>query len=204
MMSFDQFIFEVCEHPLISAGVVFLSWFFVRRFIRRLFRPRFPQTFTARVTYVCDGDSMWVKPRWGHRTKLRLIGMDAPETEQAFGRDATEVLTKKIGGTTVFVTAVGVDPYGRLISRVQLGKTDVSEFMIKEGLAWPYTRYFSRLSQNDVVRYTAAGDSARKARRGLWQETNPLPPWTWREQHRSWWSRFLFWFTRWIKRLTGG
>ncbi len=204
MMSFDQFIFEVCEHPLMSAGVVVLSWFFVRHFIRRLFRPRFPQTFRARVTYVCDGDSIWVKSRWGHRTKLRLIGMDAPETEQAFGRDATEVLTKKIGGTTVFVTAVGVDPYGRLISRVQLGKTDVSEFMIKEGLAWPYTRYFSRLSQNDVVRYTAAGDSARKARRGLWQETNPLAPWIWREQHRSWWSRFLFWLTRWIKRFMGG
>lgn len=204
MMSFDQFIFEVCEHPLMSAGVVVLSWFFVRHFIRRLFRPRFPQTFRARVTYVCDGDSIWVKSRWGHRTKLRLIGIDAPETEQAFGRDATEVLTKKIGGTTVFVTAVGVDPYGRLISRVQLGKTDVSEFMIKEGLAWPYTRYFSRLSQNDVVRYTAAGDSARKARRGLWQETNLLAPWTWREQHRSWWSRFLFWLTRWIKRFMGG
>lgn len=47
MMSFDQFIFEVCEHPLMSAGVVVLSWFFVRHFIRRLFRPRFPQTFRA-------------------------------------------------------------------------------------------------------------------------------------------------------------
>ena len=204
MMSFDQFIFTAADHPLISAGVVLFVWLLVRRFIRRLFRPRFPRTFTARVTYVCDGDSVWVKPRWGRRTKLRLIGMDAPETEQAFGRDATEVLTKKIGGTTISVTAVGVDPYGRLISRVQLGNTDVSEFMIKAGLAWPYTRYFSRLSQNDVVRYTAAGDSARKARRGLWQEANPLAPWTWRERHRSWWSRFLFWLTRWVKRLMGG
>ena len=135
MMSFDQFIFGVCEHLLISAGVVVLSWFCVRRFIRRLFRPRFPQTFTARVTYVCDGDSMWVKPRWGHRTKLRLIGMDAPETEQAFGRDATEVLTKKIGGTTVFVTADGVDPYGRLISSVQLGGGLASSSGSRAGLS---------------------------------------------------------------------
>ncbi len=76
--------------------------------------------------------------------------------------------------------------------------------MIKEGLAWPYTRYFSRLSQNDVVRYTAAGDSARKARRGLGQETNPLDPWRWREQLRSSGSLFLFWLTRWIKRFMGG
>lgn len=204
MTDFDRFIFEAAEHPLMSFVLVILFWFLGRRFIKRLFRPRFPRTFSARVTYVCDGDSVWVKPRWGRRTKLRLIGMDAPETEQAFGRDATEVLRKKIAGAWVSVTAVGVDPYGRLISRVELGRTDVSEFMIKEGFAWAYRRYFARLSQKDVVRYSAAETSAREARRGLWQEKNPSAPWTWREEHRTLWTRFLFWLTRWLTRLLGG
>ena len=204
MTDFDLFIFEAAEHPLLCAGAVGLVWLVCRRLIRYLFRPRFPRTFTARVTYVCDGDSIWVKPRWNRHTKLRLIGMDAPETEQAFGRDATETLRRKIAGETVTVTAVGVDPYGRLISRILLGRTDISEFMIKEGLAWPYQRYYARLTQNEVVRYNAAYESAKKARRGLWQEKNPLAPWTWREQHRTWWTRFLFWFTRWLKRLWKG
>ncbi len=203
MTDCNDLIFVAAEHPAATAGVFLLLYLLLHLAAKRLFRPRFPRKFKARVVHVCDGDSIWVKQRWGRRVKLRLIGMDAPETEQAFGRDATDCLKRKIAGEAVDVTAVGVDPYGRLVSRVMLGKTDVSEFMIREGLAWPYWRYFSRLTQDETVRYNAACESAKKKRKGLWQEANPLAPWTWRENHRSWIARLLYALRRFLRRLVG-
>lgn len=173
----------------------------LRRALKPLFRPRFPRHFTARTTYVCDGDSIWVAPRWGGRRKLRLLGMDAPETDQAFGPEATRCLRRKLSGAVLDVTALGVDPYGRLISRVMIGRTDVSEFMIREGLAWPYRRYYRRLSQEEALRYDAACRMAKSKRLGLWREKNPTPPWVWRERQRTWLSRFWFWLSRLWKRF---
>ena len=203
MMDWNELIFTAADHPAATASVFLAAYVLLHLAVKRLFRPRFPRKFKARVVHVCDGDSIWVKQRFGRRVKLRLIGIDAPETEQAFGRDATECLKRKIAGEAVDVTAVGVDPYGRLVSRVMLGKTDVSEFMIREGLAWPYWRYFARLSQDDAVRYNTACESAKKKKKGLWQETNPLAPWTWRENHRSWLARLLYAMRRLFRRLFG-
>lgn len=45
--------------------------------LRTLFRPHFPKRFRAKVVWVCDGDTVWVR-RFFARRKIRLLGMDAP------------------------------------------------------------------------------------------------------------------------------
>ena len=57
-----------------------------------LFHPRLPWLFKAKVQHVCDGDSIWVKTWYGRRVKLRLAGIDAPESEQSYGEVSQRVL----------------------------------------------------------------------------------------------------------------
>lgn len=61
-------------HPFIAGAVLILCLIVLERLTRR----KWPWRFKATVTYVCDGDSVWVKRTIGGRTKLRLLGMDAP------------------------------------------------------------------------------------------------------------------------------
>lgn len=166
--------------------------------LRRLLKRRpFPKKFEASVQFVCDGDSVWVKRNGGGRVKLRLAGMDAPETEQAFGRESAECLARLIAGKRVRVTAVSSDEYGRWVSFVAVGRTDVGLEMIRLGCAWAYGRYFYLLSPENRRLYASAQAEAQRTRRGLWQDPEPEAPWQWRERHRSLWQKFL----RWLKRL---
>ncbi len=158
---------------------------------------RFPRTFTGRCVRVCDGDTIWVKCGfWGRRRKLRLIGMDAPETEQPYGPESQKHLARLALDRKVSVTAIGFDPYGRWISRVRAGRTDLSLAMIRAGLAWPYFHYFRNLTKAEQEAYRSAWEAARSARKGLWADRKPEPPWNWRRRHRSLLRRFVLWLLR--------
>jgi endonuclease YncB( thermonuclease family) len=54
---------------------------------------------------------------------------------------------------------------------------DVAGEMLDAGLAWHFARY-----SNDRD-YAAAERRARDAKRGLWQDRDPIPPWEWRQAH---------------------
>lgn len=155
-----------------------------------------PWQFRARVTYVCDGDSIWVKTWYGRRVKLRLLGMDAPESEQAFGSESQRMLARLIGGKRIEVRAVDRDIYGRYVSGIRCRGEDICLRMIEEGLAWPYFRFFGQLTHEEVRAYKEAFLAAKRERRGLWREAHPEAPWNWRKRHRSWWTRFVFWLKR--------
>lgn len=155
-----------------------------------------PWQFRARVTYVCDGDSIWVKTWYGRRVKLRLLGIDAPETEQAFGGMSQIILARMIEGRRIDVAAVDRDIYGRYVSALLCDGEDVCLRMIERGAAWPYFHYFNRMPRDVAQRYRHAFELARRDRIGLWQEENPEAPWNWRKRHRSWWTRFVFWLRR--------
>ncbi len=77
--------------------------------------------------------------------------------------------------------AEGRDRYGRLLGWVELpGGSTLNETLVAEGLAWHYRRYAPR-----EARLARLEEEARAARRGLWQEANPVPPWQWRRPARS-------------------
>lgn len=71
------------------------------------------------------------------------------------------------------------DRYGRLVARVRCREQDASEFMVRSGFTWFFTRYGKDM---EVQRLETA---ARSRRLGLWADPNPVAPWEWRRQRRQ-------------------
>jgi endonuclease YncB( thermonuclease family) len=63
---------------------------------------------------------------------------------------------------------------------VRLAGRDMNLHMVDLGLAWHYEQYADEQSPGDREVYSAAEKAARDARRGLWSEPEPIPPWEWR------------------------
>lgn len=179
-------------HPFIAGAVLILCLIVLERLTRR----KWPWRFKATVTYVCDGDSVWVKRTIGGRMKLRLLGMDAPESEQEYGQLSQEYLDGLIGGQTVEVEAIGADIYGRWLARIKFRRQDVSLQMIEAGMAWPYYASFHNLTPAERSAYRAAAFEAKRYGRGLWRSERPEAPWTWRQRNRSLWQRLLLWISK--------
>lgn len=134
-----------------------------------------PETFSGRVVAVTDGDTLGVL-RSGKEVKVRLHGIDAPESGQAFGATAKQFASEKTFGKIVTVRVTDTDRYGRLVGEVTLvGGTSLNEQLVKNGLAWWYHQYGAKervLAEAEI--------DARAARRGLWADANPTPPWAFR------------------------
>lgn len=133
----------------------------------------------ASVVAVLDGDTIDVEHN-GTKERIRLNGIDAPETGQDYGRRATEFLGDLIGTQTVTIRSHGVDSHGRTIGDVVLpdGKLANHE-MVKAGLAWWYCRYSASEALRDLQ------IEAREAKRGLWRDPVPIPPWVYRKLQRK-------------------
>lgn len=136
--------------------------------------------FSGRVVGVSDGDTITVLHD-GKGEKIRLHGIDCPEKSQAFGQAAKKFTSDLVFETTVTVDIVDRDRYGRTVGVVNLpdGKV-LNRELVGAGMAWWYNRY---ASQDAVLERLQ--QEARAARRGLWQEKDPVPPWKWRSQRRK-------------------
>ena len=53
-------------------------------------------------------------------------------------------------------------------------RTDVNLQMVKDGFAWHYTQF------DNTQSYAAAEIDARMAKRGLWKDQSPIPPFMFR------------------------
>ena len=161
---------------LVMGGFIVLLLLWLVRHLSR--RRRFPLVFEARVEHVCDGDSIIVRGCFG-RVKLRIAGMDAPETAQARGRESERRLRAMLQGRVVKVRSVAADRYGRWVSTVTADGVDAGLVMVEEGEAWAYRTYLWALPKEARGRYLAAEARARRAGRGLWAERSPEAPWLW-------------------------
>ena len=153
------------------------------------------RTINGTVTKVSDGDTIQVVDPLGTRVKVRLYGIDAPETEkrsrktgrvgkegQPYGEEAFQALQGKIGGQRVKAEVVAIDRYRRAVSVVWLGERNINKEMVREGFAWAYRQYLERPHTSE---YIQAEDQARRERRGLWRQVNPQPPWEFRKAQRE-------------------
>ena len=136
------------------------------------------------VRHVYDGDTALVISRNAGKVKVRLYGIDAPETDkpgkpgQPVGSQAKRMLMYKILGRTVNVEVRDKDQYGRVVGVVRQGGRDVNAEMVREGMAWAYRQYLHGAYASE---YIALEENARRHRIGIWRQGNPQPPWVFRQ-----------------------
>lgn len=147
------------------------------------------------VTKVVDGDTIHVVDNLGTKVKVRLYGIDAPETEKKnrstgkvtkagmlFGEEAFQALQTKVTARQVKLDVMAVDRYGRTVAVVKLENRDINHEMVTDGWAWAYKQYLDRPHASI---YIGAEEEARLAKRGLWHEVNPQPPWEFRRASKK-------------------
>lgn len=118
--------------------------------------------------------------REGRAEKVRLHGVDCPERRQAFGTKAKQFTCDIVFGKHVTVEPKGKS-YDRLVGRVILpdGRC-LNEELVKAGMAWWSEKY----APNDKV-LSQAEQEARGAKRGLWRDKDPVPPWNFRKNKKQ-------------------
>lgn len=135
------------------------------------------------VKAVYDGDTLLLTTREQSRLKVRLYGIDAPETKkpdtpgQPHGEVAKRTLMYKVMGRRVTAEIVDTDEYSRAVAVIRYSGKDVNREMVAEGFAWAYRKY---LQGDYASEYISAENRARSRRAGLWREENPTPPWEFR------------------------
>jgi len=95
--------------------------------------------FTGKVVGISDGDTITVLRNdvgGVARMKVRLAGIDAPESKQAHGSKAKLALSRKIHGKTVRVVHSKRDRYGRILGDVYLSGEWINLAMVSSGYAW--------------------------------------------------------------------
>jgi endonuclease YncB( thermonuclease family) len=135
--------------------------------------------FTSPVVSVLDGDTIEVLHNT-HPERVRLSSIDCPERGQAYGQKAKHAASALVFGKEVTLQTHGKDKYGRTLADVLLpdGTNDNNE-LVKDGWCWWYRKYAPGDTQLEGLE-----KSARDAKKGLWQDPAPVPPWVYRKAIR--------------------
>lgn len=142
-------------------------------------------TLVGRVVGVSDGDTVTVLDAERQQHKVRLGGIDAPEKRQAFGQRSKQALSDMVFGRTISVEWSKRDRYGRIVGKILVDAKDVNLGQVQSGFAWWYQKYASEQAASDQRLYAQAEDEAKRERRGLWSEAEPIAPWDFRRQKRQ-------------------
>jgi len=132
-----------------------------------------------RVVHVVDGDTIDIDGLASSTARIRLLGIDAPESGTCYASESTAALKTLISGKDIRIEkdVSGTDRYGRYLRYVFLPSDDpakddifVDEQLVEQGDAQvlpiaPDTRYRDLLAR--------AQADAQKAKRGLWSSTCP-------------------------------
>jgi endonuclease YncB( thermonuclease family) len=142
-------------------------------------------TIEGRVVGVTDGDSVTVLGADKVQHKIRLAGIDAPEKKQDFGQRSKQSLSDLVFSKTVTVETGKKDRYGREVGKVLVNGLDANLEQVQRGFAWHYKAYQREQSASDRTLYDFAESEAKAAKRGLWRDADPMPPWGYRKAKRS-------------------
>lgn len=126
------------------------------------------------VVGIQDGDTLTIHVSH-EMVRIRLTDIDAPEKKQAFGNRSKQSLGEMCAGKKARVDDRGLDRYGRTLGHVYCDGVDANLEQVRRGMAWVFVRY----APKDSPLYALEAE-ARAAKRGLWADRQPVPPWEWR------------------------
>jgi len=148
-------------------------------FLTILTTPARAVDFKGKVVEVIDGDTLMVM-RQGKAVRVDLAGIDCPEQKQPFGKEAEQFTSRLASNQEVTVRITGTKKYGGIMADVILSDSlHLNQELVKAGLAW----YMQYTPDDKILADMEA--KARTAKKGLWAEKNPLPPWEWRKIHQQ-------------------
>lgn len=131
---------------------------------------------SAKVTEVEDGNTIQVFTSDKRNLRVVLYGIDSPELGQRFGPEAKKYLEEMVLNRQVSLDIQGKDSFGNLLAIVATAdRNDIRVEMLKQGLAWT-------AEKDAIMDLEPYRTWAQRKGRGLWQENNPVPPWTYRRQ----------------------
>lgn len=133
--------------------------------------PLLAETLTGICKRVVDGDTFILEDD----TKVQIWGIDAPEKGQPYASQATGALEKTLKGRALKLKVKETDQYGRKVAEVSAGKTNLALFMVNGGYAW-----HDDFNAPDATKLATAMKKAKKAKKGLWKDKNPVKPYDFR------------------------
>jgi micrococcal nuclease len=148
--------------------------------------------FNADIVRIIDGDTIDVVDGNNKKLRIRLLGIDAPESEQPFGHESSTHLKKILNGKSITIISkpdrnkpYTLGHYKRVIGKIILNGRDINLEMIEKGMAWHFKKYKNNQPIKDRYSYNKSENEARKINIGLWSSKNPLPPWQWRKFNKK-------------------
>ncbi|WP_028550337.1 thermonuclease family protein [Paenibacillus sp. UNC451MF] len=125
------------------------------------------------IERVVDGDTFEIK-KDGKKEKVRLIGVDTPETKKAntpvmfYGKEASDYTQKRLENKTVELEwdVEKRDQYDRYLAYVWIGDELYNRTLVQEGYARmatfpPNVKYVDQFKKDQ--------EAARKQQKGLWK-----------------------------------
>jgi micrococcal nuclease len=126
------------------------------------------------VKKIIDGDTFQTDAE----ETVRLIGINAPEISDIFGREAKNHLSNLILGKVVYLGLDEIskerDQYNRLLRYVMLDTIDINKKMIDDGFAFAYLKY----KFNKSGEYERSQIYASQNNFGIWENTKDQNPTT--------------------------
>jgi endonuclease YncB( thermonuclease family) len=133
------------------------------------------------IARIVDGDTVQIGT-----VKIRLEGIDAPETDQlclnregkrwTCGIEARDRLIQKSGGKVWACRTNSADRYGRALATCEVEGININRWLVREGWALSFIRYSHEYDSDEAV--------ARQAKVGLWSGAF-IAPWDWRSRTKS-------------------
>lgn len=129
------------------------------------------------IVSVIDGDTLDL-----HGQRIRLHGIDAPESRQTCQREGTNwrcgqasalALADHLGRQAVTCEQRDIDRYKRIVAICYIGTEDINAWLVRSGWAMAYRQYSKD--------YLALEMEARAAHAGIWAG-DVQPPWEWRRK----------------------
>lgn len=147
--------------------------------IRRTQPPRFDEGSAKHLhkqrvlngpAYVTDGDTIKIG-----KTQVRLFGVDAPELNHPYGKQAKWALHKLCKGQIVRAEVTDEDAHGRTVAQCYLPDgSDLSAEMVKQGLAIDWPKFsggkYKNLETPDARKKLFLADARQKGRMHVWEQ----------------------------------
>ena len=151
------------------------------------------------------GDMILCNKAEGQKLKIKLSGLVAPKTGQAYANESRQLLSELImpgsfdEANKITVYIFEQDTENNAIGIVYreypapdcspgfccepISPMPVSRYLLEHGLAWYTPDDFRK--DYIIPREQDLEQKARAAKRGLWADKNPVAPWEWRKQKKG-------------------